>query len=42
MGDACATCDGRGKVPAVKGAYDRWLPCPTCKGSGGRRPADQR
>ena len=39
MGDACPTCRGRGEVPKVKGAYDVWIPCPKCKGSGGRRPA---
>jgi DnaJ-class molecular chaperone len=39
MGDACSKCGGRGEVPLVKGAYDRWVRCNLCKGSGGRKPA---
>lgn len=39
MGDACDVCGGKGKVPKVKGAYDAWVPCYKCNGSGGRLPA---
>ena len=42
MGDACDQCRGHGRVPKVKGAYKEWITCPKCKGSGGRRPADQQ
>ncbi len=39
FGDACDRCGGRGEVPKVPGAYDVWIRCPKCRGSGGRRPA---
>ena len=42
MGDACDLCFGRKIVPKVKGAYDVWVPCPKCNGSGGRLAAKTR
>lgn len=36
MSDACDRCKGHGRIPKVPGAYDVWVRCGKCAGTGRR------